>query len=131
QNSTFMKNIFLLLLLVTGIASSVAQSDRHNVVVQNLILRLNSNDFEGIYQSFSPRMQKAHSKKYYFDFFSKLKKNHGNLLELELLQYPENDKKQSRAIYDGTFERDILTVRITIDSKNKIIGLYFKIKPTS
>lgn len=123
-----MKKIVFLLLLVLLFINASAQSEIHKNVVDTFIIDFNNNNFEKIFQSFSPKMQKAHSKKYYLTFLSKLKKEDGNLLILEILEYQENEPKQSRATYDGNFENDILTVKISIDKQNKISGLYFKKK---
>ena len=123
-----MKKVVILLLLMMPFTNVSAQNERHSNVVETFVKDFNDNDFEKIFQSFSPKMQRAHSKKYYFDFFSKLKKDNGNLLLLELLEYQENSSNQSRATFDGNFENDILTVKISVDGQNKISGLYFKKK---
>jgi type II secretory pathway component PulL len=123
-----MKKVVILLLLMMPFTNVSAQNERHSNVVETFVKDFNVNDFEKIFQSFSPKMQRAHSKKYYFDFFSKLKKDNGNLLLLELLEYQENSSNQSRATFDGNFENDILTVKISVDGQNKISGLYFKKK---
>ena len=123
-----MKKVVILLLLMMPFTNVSAQNERHSNVVETFVKDFNVNDFEKIFQSFSPKMQRAHSKKYYFDFFSKLKKDNGNLLLLELLEYQENSSNQSRATFDGNFENDILTVKISVDGQKKISGLYFKKK---
>jgi hypothetical protein len=123
-----MKKVVILLLFMMPFTNVSAQNERHSNVVETFVKDFNVNDFEKIFQSFSPKMQRAHSKKYYFDFFSKLKKDNGNLLLLELLEYQENSSNQSRAAFDGNFENDILTVKISVDGQKKISGLYFKKK---
>jgi len=123
-----MKKVVILLLFMMPFTNVSAQNERHSNVVETFVKDFNVNDFEKIFQSFSPKMQRAHSKKYYFDFFSKLKKDNGNLLLLELLEYQENSSNQSRATFDGNFENDILTVKISVDGQKKISGLYFKKK---
>ena len=123
-----MKKVVILLLFMMPFTNVSAQNEKHTNVVDTFVKDFNDNDFEKIFQSFSPKMQRAHSKKYYFDFFSKLKKDNGNLLLLELLEYQENSSNQSRATFDGNFENDILTVKISVDGQNKISGLYFKKK---
>lgn len=123
-----MKKVVILLLFMMPFTNVSAQNEKHTNVVDTFVKDFNDNDFEKRFQSFSPKMQRAHSKKHYFDFFSKLKKDNGNLLLLELLEYQENSSNQSRATFDGNFENDILTVKISVDGQNKISGLYFKKK---
>ncbi len=105
-----------------------SQNEKHTKVVETFVKDLNANDFEKIFQSFSPKMQRARSKKEFFTFFSKVKNDNGNLLNLDLIEYQENSSNQSRATYDGNFENDILTVKISVDGQNKISGLYIKKK---
>jgi hypothetical protein len=123
-----MKKIFILLLFMIPFTKVLAQNENHTKVVETFVKDFNANDFEKIFQSFSPKLQRAHSKKQYFIFFSKVKKDNGNLLNLELIEYQENSSNQSRATFDGNFENNILTVKISVDGQNKISGLYIKKK---
>lgn len=85
----------------------------------------NNGDFEHIYQTFSPEMKKSRTKKHYFDFFTRVKKNRGNLLFLELTNYLEKSGK-TRGNYNGSFEFGNANVRITNNAQGEIIGLYIK-----
>lgn len=105
-----------------------SQNEKHTKVVDTFVKDFNANEFEKIFQSFSPKMQRARSKKQFFIFFSKVKKDNGNLLNLDLIEYQENSSDHSRATYDGNFENDILTVKISVDGQNKISGLYIERK---
>jgi len=85
----------------------------------------NNGDFEHIYQMFSPEMKKRRPKKHYFEFFTRVKKNRGKLLHLELFNYLENSGR-TRGNYNGSFEYSSAGVRITNNEKGEIIGLYIK-----
>lgn len=101
-----------------------AQNIKHNNAVNSFISNFNNIDYEGIYQSFSPKMQNARSKEHYFNFFSKVKKHSGSIILLELINYQENTQNKSRAEYIAAFENENLTIKITINADGKIIGLY-------
>ena len=123
-----MKKIFCVLLFILNVPTVSSQNEIHKKAVENFIIQFNNNDFEGIYQSFSPSMQKSRTKKHFFDFLSRVKRNSGALLKLELLEYIENKVKTARGTYDGNFETAFATVRITVDIRGKITGLYIKRK---
>lgn len=122
-----MKSLICIFLLI-GLNVVSAQNEVHKKAADKFMQQFNNNDFEGIYESFSPSMKQSRAKEYFLSFFTKLKKNNGNLLQLELLEYNENKVRTSRGIYDGDFETGLSTVRITVDIRGKITGLLFKRK---
>ncbi len=106
-------------------AATFAQSEIHKNAVGKFH-NFNKGDFEQIYQAFSPKMKMARTKKQYFAFLSKVKKENAALLFLELFNYVETPHGKSKGSYNGKFENGILTVRITTNSGGEIIGLYIK-----
>ncbi len=123
-----MKTFVILLFVSFNFSIVSAQNEVHKKAVENFILQFNNSDFEGIYNSFSPRMQQSRTKTYFFNFFTNVKKHSGALLKMELLEYTENKVQTSRGTYDGNFETELSTVRITVDIRGKITGLYIKRK---
>lgn len=123
-----MKKLVPILFFILSLSAVSAQNEVHKKAVENFILQLNNNDFEGIYNSFSPTMQQSRTKTYFFNFFTKVKKQNGALLKMELLEYIENKVRTSRGTYDGNFETELSTVRITVDIRGKITGFYIKRK---
>jgi hypothetical protein len=119
-----MKKVFLLLFLLGNFNIGFAQNQMQKDAIKSFSLHYNNNDFEQIYQSFSAKMKSVHSKKYYFDFFKNVKKSQGSLLFTELINYSENTQKNSRAIYDGTFEYGNCTIKITMTQQSEVIGFY-------
>lgn len=119
-----MKKTFIALLLLVNLSFIFAQNEKHTKAVDTFILNFNNNNYEEIYQSFSPRMQSARTKQYYFNFFEKVKNTSGTILFLELLKYSENSHNKSKAEYNATLENENVTIKITIDAFGKIIGLY-------
>ena len=124
-----MKKKICIVLLIFGLHTAYAQNEIHKKAVEKFILQFNNNDFDGIYDSFSPMMQQSRTKSYFLDFFSNIKKRNGNLLKMELLNYKENKVHTARGIYDGNFETELATVQITVDVRGKITGFYIKRKP--
>lgn len=119
-----MKKIFNVLFLVFNVSLVFTQNEKHIKAVDTFIMNFNNNNYEEIYQSFSPRMQSARTKQYYFNFFATVKKTSGAILFLELLKYSENSHNKSKGEYNGTLENENVTIKITVDAVGKIIGLY-------
>lgn len=117
-----MKKALSFLLLLIGTAT-IAQNSVHKRVTDTFIIDFNNGDLEQIYQTFSPEMKKARTKKYYFDFLKKIKSGNGKLLQLELNKYSEKSGK-SRGSYNGRFEYRNCDVRISTNAKGEIVGLY-------
>ncbi len=119
-----MKKMILLLFVLAGTAV-FAQNEVHKKAVDVFIMDFNNGDFEHIYQTFSPEMKNARTKKYYLDFFAKGKKSQGKILNLELVGYLEKSGK-TRGNYNGSFEFGNSFVRITTNAQGEITGFYIK-----
>jgi hypothetical protein len=123
-----MKTFVIVLFVSFNYAIISAQNQVHKKTVENFALQFNNNDFDGIYNTFSPTMQQSRTKTYFFNFFTNIKKHNGALLKMEILDYTENKVRTSRGTYDGNFESELSTIRITVDSRVKITGFYIKRK---
>jgi len=104
-----------------------AQSDVNRKAADQFKLDFNNGNFENIYNSFSPEMQKARTKEYLFNFLLKVKTENGMLQSLSLYEYRQSRKKY-RGVYDGHFENETLTVTITTSPIGQITGLYIRKK---
>jgi hypothetical protein len=118
-----MKKIFVLLFFLGNIVVGLAQNQMQQYAITSFTINYNNNDFEKIYASFSEKMKKARTKKQYFDFFSRIKKDRGNLLSTDLTHYQETNKK-SKAQYIGNFDYGSGIIRISMNAQNEIIGFY-------
>ncbi|SHI65935.1 DUF3887 domain-containing protein [Flavobacterium terrae] len=116
------KTILILFFLASTICFS--QNVTHKTVTNTFIQNFNNYNFEGIFQSFSEKMQKAKTKEYFHDFFSRIRIENGAILNLEILKYKENKQKTTQGIYDSQNENGELTIKITIDKSGQIVGLY-------
>ena len=119
-----MKKVCFFIILWFTITTSFAQNEIHKKVTDSFILNYNNNDFEMIFNSFSTKMQNSRPKNYFLNLFNRVKKEYGNLLFLELTDYQENSQMKSRGNYDGHFEVGNLQIKITVNQKGEIIGLY-------
>ena len=118
-----MKKIFVLLFFLGNILFGLAQNQMQQNAIKSFTVNYNDSDFELIYASFSAKMKKARTKKYYFDFFSRVKKERGSLLSTELTNYQES-KQKSKAQYLGNFEYGSCIITISLNNQNEIIGFY-------
>ncbi len=118
-----MKKIFVLLFFLGNVIVGLAQNQMQQNAIKSFTVNYNNNDFEKIYDSFSTGMKKARTKKQYFDFFSRVKKEHGSLRSTELTNYLEHNQK-SRAQYIGNFDYGSCIIKISLNAQNEIIGLY-------
>jgi hypothetical protein len=82
-----MNKIHFSILFIINLTIANAQNTIHVKTVETFKINFNDADFEKIYQSFSTKMKSARTKKYYFDLFSRIKKENGNLLLLEPNSY--------------------------------------------
>lgn len=110
--------------LLLNFSKCIAQSEIHKKVVNTFIQNFNNTDYQKIYDSFSPKMQKAESEDNYFNFFSKIKNNNGSILFLQLTNYRENNQNKSQAKYEAIFQNGNLIIKITTNKNQEIIGLY-------
>lgn len=119
-----MKRVFVLLLLWFNFTTSFAQNEVHKKVADSFMLNYNNNTIEMIFNSFSIKLQKSRPKNYFLDLFNRVRKDFGKLLFVEIIDYQENNQRESRGNYNGHFERGNLQIKLTIDQKGEIIGLY-------
>ena len=119
-----MKSIVLLLLFFTN--ASLGQNETHQKVVNTFIMDFNSNNYDKIYQSFSPKLQKARTKKYFFDLFKRVQSENGTIQNLDLITYRENSKKTSQGKYNAIMETGTLSMEITVNHEGIITGIYIR-----
>ncbi len=118
-----MKKVLLILLFLVS-CFCFSQNETHKSITNTFIQNFNSYNFENIFQSFSEKMQKAKTKEYFHNFFSRIRTENGAILNLELLKYKETKEKITQGIYNSENENGELTIKITIDRTGQIIGLY-------
>ncbi len=119
-----MKKVLFVLFLLVCFNFCFSQNEIHKSATNTFVQNFNSYNFESIFHSFSEKMQKAKTKEYFLDFFSRIRNENGAILNLEILKYKENKQNTTQGIYDSQNENGELTIKITIDKTGQIVGLY-------
>lgn len=81
----------------------------------------NSNEYQKIFDLFSPEMKSALPIEQTTDFLKGLKTQAGKIQKREFAKY-----EQTYASYKTTFERTVFAVNISLDNNGKINGLFVK-----
>lgn len=81
----------------------------------------NFNEYQKIFDLFSPEMKSALPIEQTTDFLKGLKNQAGKIQKREFIKY-----EQTYASYKTTFERAVFTVNISLDKNTKINGLFVK-----
>lgn len=117
-----MKKINLILLLLISIISfGQTEKETAKKVSTEFELYYNSNEYQKIFDLFSPEMKSALPIEKTTDFLKGLKSQVGKIQKREFVKY-----KQTYASYRTTFERAIFAVNISLDNNAKINGLFVK-----
>lgn len=113
-----------LLILIVNCLTNVlsAQTENYKNAIDNFQANYNAENYDKIFNSFSPEMQEALSLESNRQFLTGLKAQVGRILNKEFV----NDEGGTGAIYKTQFERAVLGIYITLDGQNKIAGLLIK-----
>jgi murein DD-endopeptidase MepM/ murein hydrolase activator NlpD len=117
-----MKKINLILLLLIPIISfGQTQKETAKKVSAEFEKYYNSNEYQKIFDLFSPEMKSALPIEQTTDFLKGLKSQAGKIQKREFVKY-----EQTYASYKTTFERTVFAVNISLDNTGKINGLFVK-----
>ena len=117
-----MKKINLILLLLIPIISfGQTQKETAKKVSAEFQKYYNSNEYQKIFDLFSPEMKSALPIEQTTDFLKGLKSQAGKIQKREFVKY-----EQTYASYKTTFERTVFAVNISLDNTGKINGLFVK-----
>jgi CubicO group peptidase (beta-lactamase class C family) len=101
---------------------SFSQSEKYNDAFALFKTHFNTNEFEQIFNAFSPEMQQALVLEDTKQFLNGLKSLAGNLNSGELIKVDDS----GFALYKSNFEQVTLGVHLSVDDQQKINGLYVK-----
>lgn len=117
-----MKKLTLILLIVIPILS-FGQTEKE--IAKNVSAEFekhyNSDQYQKIFDLFSPEMKSALPIEQTIDFLNGLKSQAGKIEKREFIKY-----EQTYVSYKTTFERAIFAVNISLDNNAKINGLFVK-----
>jgi murein DD-endopeptidase MepM/ murein hydrolase activator NlpD len=117
-----MKKINLILLLLIPIISfGQTQKETAKKVSAEFEKYYNTNEYQKIFDLFSPEMKSALPIEQTTDFLKGLKSQAGKIQKREFVKY-----EQTYASYKTTFERTVFAVNISLDNTGKINGLFVK-----
>ena len=117
-----MKKINLILLLLIPIISfGQTQKETAKKVSAEFEKYYNSNEYQKIFDLFSPEMKSALPIEQTTDFLKGLKSQAGKIQKREFVKY-----EQTYASYKTTFELTVFAVNISLDNTGKINGLFVK-----
>ena len=117
-----MKKIFFLTFVISLAFNAMAQTAPANYVaaVKMFTTLYNDNKPDSIYNHFGPEMTAALTREKFKSTMTGLKEQFGNLMETTLVDY-----KEPVAVYKASFQTTVLSMSITLNNSNQIIGLLF------
>lgn len=117
-----MKKIFFVLALFLMTNLLFAQKENYKIAIDNFQANFNTERYELIFNNFSPEMKQAMPIDQTKQFLTNLRNQVGKIEEREFVGYQQG----TYATYKTKFERMILAVNISLNSENRINGLFFK-----
>jgi murein DD-endopeptidase MepM/ murein hydrolase activator NlpD len=117
------KSLLILTVFTCLSTFAFAQTEQpaYRTAADNFEKNYNDENFDAIFASFSPEMQKALPIEKTKGFLTGLKQQAGKITKREFVKY-----EQSYAVYKTNFERAILAVNISVNNTSAINGLFIK-----
>lgn len=115
-------SVLSILILLSNLTFAQTEKPSYKSVADSFEANYNADNFDAIFASFSPEMQKALPIEKTKEFLTGLKQQAGKITKREFVKY-----EQSYALYKTNFERALLALTVSIDGKSAING--FLIKP--
>lgn len=117
-----MKRLFYILILMIIGNNLIAQTENYTMSINQFQKSFNSGKYDEIFNSFAPEMKQSLPIDKNKQFFSDLKAQVGNVKNTEFINYQQS----TYAAYKTQFDKGILVINISLDSENKINGLFIK-----
>lgn len=111
----------ILLILIPMLSFGQTEKEIAKKISAEFEKHYNSDEYQNIFDLFSPEMKSALPIEQTTDFLKGLKSQAGKIQKREFVKY-----EQTYASYKTTFERAIFAVNISLDSNAKINGLFVK-----
>ena len=121
---TFMRTLLLTIIATLTMANTFGQTEKatSKKVADQFENLYNNDKYDSIFAMFSTEMQNALPIEKAIDFFTGLKSNAGQIKKRKFEKYVNG----TYASYKTVFEKILLTVNISINSDDKINGLFVK-----
>jgi hypothetical protein len=115
-----MRTIFLTLILSLSMTVAFGQTEKkaYKTVADKFVTYYNNDNYDAIFAMFSPEMKKMLPADQNREFLQGLKTQKGKIIKREFKKY-----LRTYAMYKTNFEKEVLALKISIDSDAKINGL--------
>jgi CubicO group peptidase (beta-lactamase class C family) len=117
-----MKRLLPLLITILIANFTFAQTKNYQAVTANFQKNYNANEYEEIFNHFSPKMKEALPMEETKVFLTNLKREVGKMDSMEFIKYHE----KTYARYKTRFEKAIMALNISLDDQNQINGFFLK-----
>jgi hypothetical protein len=111
----------LILVMASSIFAQQPIPDRFQKIARSIVEAFNSGDFTDVKRDFSQQMLDAAPPDKLAQFAQDLRRHMGRLKQLEPPTFPA----PHTAVFTAKFERGMLDMTLTLDNRDKIIGLRF------
>lgn len=116
-----MKNLFLLIcFLMPIIIFGQKENDNYKVISDGLVRMLNQEDYNGIYEMYSPVLRRFQNQDESKKYLSKVRNTYGKITSCKFVQFQQN-----YGVYDATTATGSLLIRISLDDQRRLVALNF------
>lgn len=116
-----MRNLVLIFCLTLPmLAFGQKESDNYKAISDGLVRMLNQEDYDGIYEMYSPVLRKFQNNEQSKKYLSDVRKKYGQIKACEFVQFQQNF-----GVYQATAEKGIFLMRISLDDQKRLVALNF------
>lgn len=117
-----MKKIIPTLMAIIITTQIFAQTENYTKAIENFTSNYNAENYTEIFNNFAPEMKQAIPLKEANEFLTNEKLTYGKIINTLFIEYVEG----TFAIYKTTFEKEVRTIYLSLNTANKINGLAIK-----
>jgi len=112
----------MVLMWGAGVASGAEPADRFERVVKDMVQAINAGDYAAVQKDFGKVMLDAFPLDKATPFFRNLKAQNGRIERID----PPRLVPPNQAVFAAHFERGVLDIRVVLDDRDRIAGLWFQ-----
>ena len=116
-----MKNLILIFCLtVPMLAYGQKENDNYKVISDGLVRMLNQEDYDGIYEMYSPVLRRFQNDEQSKKYLSDVRNKYGQIKACEFVKFQQN-----YGVYQATAEKGMFLIRISLDDQKRLVALNF------
>lgn len=96
------------------------ENDNYKAVSDGLIRMLNQENYDGIYEMYSPVLRRFQNNDQSKKYLSDVRKKYGKIKGCEFVQFQQN-----YGVYQATAENGTFLMRISLDDQKRLVALNF------